>query len=137
MLFLARVVAKQDAVQAGKTGEPDQVAPQEAELEELCRFFGALSSRDTERTVVRVFRVVITRASPDKGIGSSEIANMESINRLTVLHHLNRLAELGVVDKRGVRYFMRDIDEVLGDFEEHALESIRRARRIAREMERW
>ncbi len=136
MLFLARIVARQDAAQAGKADAVAQAVPQEADFEELCRFFGALSSRDTERTVVRVFKVVITRADPNRGIGSSEIASMESINRLTALHHLNRLAELGVVDKRGGRYFMRDIDDVLGDFEEHALESIRRARRIAREMER-
>ena len=105
------------------------------QLEELCRFFGALSQRDTERTVVRVFRVVVQRTGPDKGIGSSELANEEHLNRLTALHHLNRLAELGLLDKRDGRYFMKDFDGLFAQMEQEMLESIRRAREIARRME--
>jgi DNA-binding transcriptional ArsR family regulator len=106
------------------------------EFEQICRLFGALSGRDTGRTVVRVYRVVVEKASPEKGIGSSELAEIERLNRLTAMHHLNRLAELGMLEKRGPRYFARDFDEIFDEFEKQALENIKRARMIARQLER-
>jgi len=106
------------------------------EFEHICRLFGALSERDTGHTVVRVYKVVIERAHPQNGIGSSELAEMERLNRLTALHHLNRLAELGMLEKRGPRYYPRDFDEIFDEFEKQAMENIRRARIIARQLER-
>ncbi|MDD5348343.1 MAG: SIMPL domain-containing protein [Candidatus Omnitrophica bacterium] len=106
------------------------------EFEELCNLFGAVSQRDTGRTVVRVFRVVVQNADPQKGIGSSELADIESLNRLTALHHLNRLAEMGMLEKRGPRYFPRDFDVIFDELEKQAIENIKRARIIARQLER-
>jgi len=106
------------------------------EFEQICRLFGALSERDTGHTVVRVYKVVIERAHPQEGIGSSELAEIESLNRLTALHHLNRLAELGMLEKRGPRYYPRDFEEIFDEFEKQAMENIRRARMIARQLER-
>ena len=122
----------QDAVQRHQA--PEQ-GPAD-EFEQICRLFGALSERDTGHTVVRVYKVVIERANPKNGIGSSELADIESLNRLTALHHLNRLAELGMLEKRGPRYYPRDFEEIFDEFEKHALENIRRARVIARQLER-
>lgn len=106
------------------------------EFEHICRLFGALSERDTGHTVVRVYRVVIERSHPQNGIGSSELAEIETLNRLTALHHLNRLAELGMLEKRGSRYYPRDFEEIFDEFEKQAMENIRRARMIARQLER-
>jgi len=106
------------------------------EFEHICRLFGALSERDTGHTVVRVYKVVIERAHPQEGIGSSELAEIESLNRLTALHHLNRLAELGMLEKRGPRYYPRDFEEIFDEFEKQAMENIRRVRIIARQLEK-
>jgi len=106
------------------------------EFEQICRLFGALSERDTGHTVVRVYKVVIERSHPQNGIGSSELAEIESLNRLTALHHLNRLAELGMLEKRGPRYYPRDFEEIFDEFEKQAIENIKRARMIARQLER-
>ena len=102
---------------------------------ELCRLCGALSQRDTDGTVVRVFRVVVTRTGDGKTIGSSELARLGRINRLTALHHLNRLEKFGLVEKEGVgRFRMRDFDDIFDELEAHALESLKRARGIARRL---
>ena len=106
------------------------------EFEQICRLFGALSERDTGHTVVRVYKVVVERSHPQKGIGSSELADIESLNRLTALHHLNRLAELGMLEKRGPRYYPRDFEQIFDEFEKQAMENIKRARIIARQLER-
>ena len=155
MMFLARVSPKpperqeqriilrqqpileqqQAAQQQRKTQTIEQQIPAD-EFEQICRLFGALSERDTGHTVVRVYKVVIERAHPKNGIGSSELADIESLNRLTALHHLNRLAELGMLEKRGPRYYPRDFEEIFDEFEKQAMENIRRARIIARQLEK-
>lgn len=165
-MFLARVPPRpperqeqrtmlRQAPAAGQQHEPRQEQPQAPqrepsqarpavlqqqipadEFEQICRLFGALSERDTGHTVVRVYKVVIERAHPQNGIGSSELAEIESLNRLTALHHLNRLAELGMLEKRGPRYFPRDFDEIFDEFEQQAIENIKRARMIARQLEK-
>jgi len=122
-------------LQQGRQAALSQQIPA-GEFEQICRLFGALSERDTGHTVVRVYKVVIERAHPQEGIGSSELAEIESLNRLTALHHLNRLAELGMLEKRGPRYYPRDFDEIFDEFEKQAMENIRRARMIARQLER-
>jgi len=126
------------AAQHGQQSQIQAIQEQRAagEFEQICRLFGALSERDTGHTVVRVYRVVVERAHPQHGIGSSELADIESLNRLTALHHLNRLAELGMLEKRGPRYYPRDFEEIFDEFEKQALENIRRARLVARQLEK-
>jgi DNA-binding transcriptional ArsR family regulator len=136
--------AQKEQQQAPAAQQPGQQQRQPAvasgiaagEFEQICRLFGALSERDTGHTVVRVYKVVIERAHPQNGIGSSELADIGDLNRLTVLHHLNRLAELGMLEKRGPRYYPRDFEEIFDEFEKQALENIRRARIIARQLEK-
>jgi len=147
MLRQVPIEWQQESKHTPQTPQPPQ-APQQArqaplqqqitagEFEQICRLFGALSERDTGHTVVRVYKVVIERAHPQEGIGSSELAEIESLNRLTALHHLNRLAELGMLEKRGPRYYPRDFEEIFDEFEKQAMENIRRARMIARQLER-
>jgi len=147
MLRQVPIEWQQESKHTPQTPQPPQ-APQQArqaplqqqitagEFEQICRLFGALSERDTGHTVVRVYKVVIERAHPQEGIGSSELAEIESLNRLTALHHLNRLAELGMLEKRGPRYYPRDFEEIFDEFEKQAMENIRRARMIARQLEK-
>lgn len=133
IVFAARTLQEQREQQARAADAERQLA--ERECEELCKLLGALSQRDTGRTVVRVFRVVVQRSDPQTGIGSSELAQLERINRLTALHHLNRLHEMGLVQKQGSRYFLRSFDEIFDEMEADAIESIKRARTLARQIE--
>ena len=112
-----------------------QSSVNEQKCEELCRFFGAVSQRDTDRTVVRVFKVVATISNSERSIGSSEIARIEQINRLTALHHLKRLETLGLVENKNGQYFMRDFDDIFEEMEERMLDSMRRAKRLAQMLE--
>ena len=128
--------AQQQAAQHQRQSQTLQQHGAADEFEKICRFFGALSERDTGHTVVRVYRVVIEKSHPENGIGSSELAEIESLNRLTALHHLNRLAELGMLEKRGPRYFPRDFDDIFDEFEKQAIENIRRVRLVARQLEK-
>jgi len=147
MLFLSRVILRQtggseDAGRNGqsKVGEQEKASAVqhkagEIQFEEFCKLTGVVSPRDTDLTVVRVFRVVVERSSPDSGIGSSELAHISRLHRLTALHHLNRLSQLGLLEKREGRYYARDFGDIVRQMEDEMHESIRRAREIARRME--
>lgn len=124
-------------------------AGNEDEFAELCRFMGLVSPRDTEKTAVRVFRFVIRQECStsrgrnaaereSNGIGSSAVAEAESLNRLTAMHHLNRMVEAGILEKRGSKYFLRqpDLEEMVAEMEQEMEEAFTRARLIAERIRR-
>lgn len=73
------------------------------ELIKFCRINRLLNNRDTDKTVVRVFRIVLKV----KDVGSSEIEKMSGIKRLTARHHLERLKECGLLIERKGRYYLK------------------------------
>jgi len=79
----------------------------EAEIEEFCKAFGLLSPRDTSRTVVKVFRVVVRKAAQEGEFKSAEIAEEARVNRITAIHHLNRLLERELLEKDDNSYRLR------------------------------
>ena len=124
-------------------------AGNEDEVGELCRFLGLVTPRDTEKTAVRVFRFVIHqqcsisrgRNAAEResgGIKSSAVAEAESLNRLTAMHHLNRMVEAGILEKRGSKYFLRqpDLEEMVSEMEQEMEEAFSRARLIAERIRR-
>lgn len=110
------------------------------EFGEVCRLLGLCSARDTSHTIVRVFRFVVSHQGDardeGKGIKSAQVAQEERLNRLTAMHHLNRLVEAGLLEKRGPKYFMRtkSFEEMVEEMQREAEESFARARLIMRRL---
>jgi len=72
----------------------------------FCRRIRLLSERDTNKTVVHVFRVVLQRGRKGN-FGSTEIAEIGELNRITCIHHLKRLARAGIIEKDGIKYRLK------------------------------
>lgn len=81
---------------------PEGRESEDEELARLCRLLHIASQRDTEGTVVQVVRILVEKGR--EPVGSSDLSKETGINRVTVLHHLKRLAEAGVVEKRESQY---------------------------------
>ncbi|MFQ5406601.1 MAG: hypothetical protein ACE5DI_05600 [Candidatus Micrarchaeia archaeon] len=109
----------------------------EDEFEEFFKILGLLSERDTNQTVVRVFRVIVQNDT-DEGLRSSTLAQLARLNRLTTMYHLNRLVEAGLLEKHQARYFFKKsaLEQTVKEFEREAEESFARARRLATLMRR-
>jgi hypothetical protein len=75
-------------------------------VERLCRAMGLVSGRDKDKTVIQVFRTVILH-SGESGIGGSEVSALSGVNRITCIHHLNRLEQAGIMEKENRRYHLR------------------------------
>jgi biotin operon repressor len=56
---------------------------------------------------MRVFRRVIVTSRAGSGVSSSELGEELGLSRTSIVHHLNRLLESGVVERRKSRYFLR------------------------------
>lgn len=76
----------------------------EDDISRLFRYLRVLSQRDRERTVTHVFKVMLSTEGP---IGSTEVARISGLNRITCIHHLKRLESAGVVEKERRKYRLR------------------------------
>ena len=69
---------------------------------------GLFNLRDKDSSCFRIFIELLKNSKKEEGLSSDEIAAKSNLSRGTVVHHLNRLIESGlvVVDKN--RYQLRE-----------------------------
>lgn len=72
-------------------------------LERFCRSIHLVSQRDTDGTVTTVMRVMLKEGAGQL-IGSSDLAAAARLNRVTVIHHLRRLEQAGLVEHTAHKY---------------------------------
>jgi len=107
------------------------------EIQWLCRSLGLFGERDKEKSCYRVF---IELLKNNKGQSSDEIADNTRITRGTVIHHVNKLMDSGLVISQKNKYKLRTrnlyrlIKEVKEDVEETLLEMEKIAKKIDRNL---
>ena len=79
----------------------------ERDVEWICKCFGFLESRDKDKTAAKIFRTLLDVAKEGKGLSSDELAEKIGLTRGTMVHHLNKLAQSGIVIRRGGQYELR------------------------------
>jgi len=68
---------------------------------------GLFGNRDKEKSCFRVFIILLKAIKKGQGLTSDEIAEKSDLTRGTVIHHINTLAEKGLIIKSNNRYFLR------------------------------
>ncbi|MGV8141977.1 MAG: ArsR family transcriptional regulator [Candidatus Woesearchaeota archaeon] len=81
------------------------------ELKFLGESLGLFSERDKDKSCFRIFIVLIKALKTGHKITSDEIAESTSLTRGTVIHHLNRLMESGIVVSQK-NYYMLAVDSM-------------------------
>lgn len=85
------------------------------ELQWVSRSLGLFSERDKEKSCYRIFLALLKEHKP---MSSEEIADFTNLSRATVLHHMNKLIDSGMVISNRERYFLRDdVDKLIDDIE--------------------
>lgn len=112
--------------------------PARPSLNEELQWFGSslglFGLRDKDRSMFRVFIELLKAAKVNRPMSSDELADALALSRGTVVHHLNKLIEYGLVLYDGKYYWLRDnnlellIEELRKDTE-RAMDDIRRAAR--------
>ncbi len=85
--------------------------PTKKSLNEELKWFGAslglFNLRDKDKSCFRLFIELLKNAKESCPASSDELACKTSLSRGTVVHHLNRLMESGIVVKEGKKYILR------------------------------
>ncbi len=101
--------------------------PAKASLNDELQWFGSslglFGLRDKDRSMFRVFIELLKSAKGGKPMSSDALAESLDLSRGTVVHHLNKLIEAGLVLYDGKSYWLRDnnlkllVDELRRDME--------------------
>jgi predicted transcriptional regulator len=72
----------------------------------FCEVLGIAAGSDSD-VEERIFRAFAYAAQTNSGISSSDITLRQGLARSTVIYHLNRLIDMGLITKKGRRYYLR------------------------------
>ncbi len=99
-------------------------------LQWFCDSLGLLTRRDRDNSCYRLFIELLKSSKKGKALSSDELASRLNLVRGTVVHHLNRLIEAGLVESEGNRYSLKartlkglvgllkkEVDDALGNVE--------------------
>lgn len=77
------------------------------DLQWFSESLGLFSERDKERSCFRIFMELVKAARRRQLLSSDELAERTNLSRGTVIHHINRLIESGLVTIYEGRYLLR------------------------------
>ena len=95
------------------------------ELQWFGSSLGLFNLRDRDKSTFRVFIELLKCAKQKQTLTSDELASRLSLSRGTIIHHINKLMESGLVIHEGNRYTLRV--ENLKSLIEEVEKDIRRA----------
>lgn len=78
------------------------------ELKWLGNSLGLFGLRDKDSSCFRIFITLLKRARKNKAISSDEIAEGLKLSRGTVVHHLNRMMNSGIVLRERGGYILKE-----------------------------
>src|SRR3989338_3072631 len=100
------------------------------ELQWISKSLGLFSERDKEKSCYRIFLALLKENKP---MSSDDIADFTNLSRATVLHHINKLIESGMVVSERERYLLRDdVDKLIDDIEADIISTLNEVRKTTR-----
>ena len=87
------------------------------DLQWLGQSLGLFNMRDKDRSCFRIFIELLKSAKKQHSISSDELAYKLNLSRGTVIHHINKLIDAGIVIPMRNKYILR-VDTLKGLIEE-------------------
>ncbi len=108
------------------------------DLEWLCFSLGLISPRDKEKTSMKIFDLLLKAASKGEYLTTDDIAEKIGMTRGAVIHHLNRMLDLGLILQRGGRYTLRtnNLEELVDEIERDIQNTMKIIRKISEDIDR-
>jgi predicted transcriptional regulator len=107
------------------------------ELQFFGNSLGLFGLRDKDKSCFRVFIELLKAAKRKQPISSDELAYRLELTRGTVVHHINRLMESGIVVHEGNRYFLRvdKLKALIDEIRKDAMRTIDDLEEVAKEID--
>ncbi|MBW2985187.1 winged helix-turn-helix domain-containing protein [Candidatus Woesearchaeota archaeon] len=107
------------------------------ELQWLGASLGLFNLRDKDRSCFRIFVELLKSSKIGKGLSSDEIAFKSGLSRGTVIHHINKLIESGLVAVEQRKYILREakLEPLIDEIEKDLVRYLDGLRSIARDID--
>ncbi len=107
------------------------------DLQWFSESLGLFTERDKEKSCFRIFIELIKAARRKQPLSSDEIAYHSNLSRGTVVHHLNRLMESGLIVSHDNRYILRvdNLEELIEEIKKDVLKTLEDLKRIAEDLD--
>jgi len=107
------------------------------DLQWLSTSLGLFGERDKEKSCFRVFIELIKASRKQQALTSDDIAIRSHLSRATVIHHLNRLIESGIVVPYENKYLLRtdNLEELVEEVKRDTLRLFDDIRTMAEELD--
>lgn len=115
--------------------------PKEITINEELKWFGnslgLFSLRDKNSSCFRIFIELLKASKKNLPLSSDEIAYNTKLTRGTVIHHLNKLIEAGIVISNKNRYMLRvdNLEILIDELEKDMHRVISNLRGVAKELD--
>ena len=118
--------------------QPPQSADINAELQWLGATLGLFGQRDKDSSCFRIFINLVRAAQDENALSSDDLASRTSLSRGTVVHHLNRLRDAGLVKNvpEGYQLSAQSMHESLNQLEEELQEMLDLMRAVAKDIDK-
>ncbi len=109
----------------------------EDELDAFSDLINLISTRDNEKTMLNVLRLILENDVAFRPISSSYLSRESNLNRLTCLHHLKRLEEFGLIENVDGRYILKktSFSEFIEELEEESREMFAILKKLAKKID--
>lgn len=103
------------------------------ELQWFGQSLGLFGLRDKDRSCFRVFIELLKAAKQERAISSDELAYKTSLSRGTVVHHLNKLIQAGIVipEQKGYTLRVHQLAQLVSELERDLQEFTQELREVA------
>ncbi|MBI3027281.1 winged helix-turn-helix transcriptional regulator [Candidatus Woesearchaeota archaeon] len=107
------------------------------ELQWFGTSLGLFNIRDRDKSTFRVFIELLKSAKANTPITSDELASKLSLSRGTIIHHINKLMESGIVIHEGNRYILRvdNLKSLIDEMEKDLKRACDDLKDVAREID--
>ena len=109
------------------------------ELQWFGNSLGLFNLRDKDKSCFRVFIELLKAAKRDSPLTSDELAYMLGLSRGTVIHHINKLMESGIVIHQNKRYMLRvnNLEVLVDEIKRDAERTFEDLKRVAKEIDHF
>jgi predicted transcriptional regulator len=107
------------------------------ELQWFGNSLGLFGKRDKDKSCFRVFIELLKGSRMKRPFSSDELAFQLSLSRGTVMHHVNKLMESGLVINNNNRYFLRvdSLEEMIAELKRDLDRTCDSLRKVASEID--
>lgn len=108
-----------------------------ADLQWLGNSLGLFTLRDKDSSCFRIFITLVKKSNSNAPLSSDEIAEKLGLSRGTVVHHLIKLMDSGIVVRERERYLLREnnLQRLILDLEQDTESLFAELKEVAKEID--